>query len=125
MAGAFYSGKYGAVSVNGVVQPLTDWSLDIKTDSLDITNFTSEGWNETLAGIFSADISASGPYDGTSAVVQGNIAVFILKVGEIATVPLSVTINALVTSVKIDTSVKDVAKISYTATSHQNHTLTP
>jgi len=117
---AFYAGKGGAVTVNTVAQPLTDWSMDVKTDSLDVTNFTSGGWQELYSGIFSADISCSGPYDGSSSVTQGTIATFILQVAT----GLTVTLTALVTSVKVDQNVKDVAKVSYTATTSGVHTIT-
>ena len=118
---AFYAGKSGSISVGGAAQPLTDWSADVKVESLDVTNFTSGGWNEVYSGIFSAEISASGPYDGSSGVTQGVIATFVLGVSG----GLSMTVTALVTSVKIDLSVKDVAKISYSATSSGVHALTP
>ena len=116
---AFYAGKAGAVSVNASTQPLTDWSMDVKTDNIDVTNFTSGGWQELYSGIFSADISCSGPYDGSSGVVQGSIATFILQVAP----ALTVTLTALVTSVKVDQNVKDVAKVSYTATTSGTHTI--
>lgn len=121
---AFYAGKGGAVSVRTSVgpdvytsKPLTDWSIDVKTDFLDVTNFTSGGWQEGLAGIFSADISASGPYDGSSLITQGTAARFKLTIAT----GIDLLVDCRVNSVKIDTSVKDVAKISYSATSTGVH----
>lgn len=122
---AFYAGKGGAISIRTSVgpdvytsKPLTDWSIDIKTDALDVTNFNSGGWQEILAGIFSADISASGPYDGSSLITQGTAARMKLTVAT----GLDLIVDVRVNSVKIDTSVKDVAKISYSATSTGVHT---
>jgi len=109
----FYPGKSGSISVNGALQPLTDWSIDGKTDAIDVTNFTSGGAQESEAGISSVDITASGPYDGSSAAQPGTISAFILSTGS----GPSYTVLARITSVKVDLSVKDVAKISYTAQS--------
>ena len=109
---AFYSGKTGFVFVNGTQKPLTDWSLDLKVDSLDVTNFMSGGNQELMPGIFSCDLSASGPYDGYSMVNHGGVTTFTLGYGG-----GSAVVTALVTSVKVDDNVKDVVKISYTATS--------
>ena len=122
----FFAGKNGSISVGGTTQPLTEWSLDVKTESLDITTFASAGVQEVMGGIFSGEISASGPYDGASGVTQGVVADFVLNVGTTATVVgPSFTLKALVTSVKVDTSVKDVVKISYSATSHGSITTSP
>jgi hypothetical protein len=40
---AFFAGKSGTITIGGTARPLTDWSIDVKTDSLDVTNFTSGG----------------------------------------------------------------------------------
>lgn len=121
----FYVGKSGTITIGGTSRPLTDWSIDVKTDALDVTNFTSGGWQEVLGGIFSIDISCSGPYNGTSGVTQGTLAAFVLDVDAIGTGGPSFSGNGLVTSVKIDHSVKDVAKISISATSSGSWTATP
>ena len=117
---AFFAGKSGLIKIGvlgaEVTKKLTDWSMDVKTESLDVTNFTSSGWQEVISGIFSIEVSASGPYDGTSSVTQGTAVTMILDIdGAGATVAYSGL--ALITSVKIDLSVKDVAKISYSGTS--------
>lgn len=126
MAGTFFAGKYGTVKIGiapGTAMPLTDWSIDLKTESLDVTNFTSLGWQEVLGGVYSLDISASGPYNGASLITQGALVTFRFDVDDTAPAPHVpegpyFTGQAIVTSIKIDQSVKDVAKISYTATSH-------
>lgn len=115
---AFLSGKNGAISVAGVSKPLTSWSIDVKTENIDVTNFSSSGWQELLSGILSVDISAEGPYNGSSGVTQGTAATFILATGTTGAFSgPSFEVNAVITSVKVNTSVKDVAKISYTASS--------
>lgn len=123
---AFFSGKLGSVSIGGTEQPLTDWSLDYKCEATETTNFMDDGYASHVYGIRSADISASGPYDGTAGVQPGigTDVVFVLKVDSVTVGAPSFTINAVVTSVKIDQSVKDVAKVSYTATSTGSFTIT-
>lgn len=117
----FYAGRLGTISVGGTTQPLTDWSLDYKCDPIETTNFSDEGYASHIYGIRSADISANGPYDGSAGAQPGtgDFVAFVLNTGG-----PSFAINALLTSVKIDLSVKDAAKISYTATSTGEFTIT-
>lgn len=119
----FYTGKTGHIRIGTsggsfTVKPLTDWSLDIKVDEIDVTNFTSSGWKEVQSGIFSCDITASGPYDTNNVgVTQGSATIFSLDLDAGGAFG-AFTGSGLVTNIKIDNSVKDVAKITYTATSN-------
>lgn len=138
---AFFAGKSGRIliqptagSSSPTVRALTDWSCDVKTNLLDVTNFTSGGYEESTPGTFSAEISASGPYDGftmnnatgvASNVVQGTLVQFVLDVNDGTTIPTAFSLNAYITSVKIDTSVKDVVKVSYSATASGAYTAAP
>jgi hypothetical protein len=121
---AFYAGKSGTVAIDGgAAQSLTDWSIDVKSDAIETTSFTSTGYAEHVYGPKSCDISASGPYDGAAGGQpgEGDFVAFALNVGG---GHAGFGCNALITSVKIDQSVKDVAKISYTATSTGTITIT-
>lgn len=120
---AFYSGRTGSITVGGSSQPLNQWGLDYKCDPIETTNFDSKGFAEHVYGIRSVDISASGPYDGSAGGQPGtgDSVAFVLNTG---TGGPSFTIPAVLTSVKIDVDVKDVAKISYTATSTGELTIT-
>lgn len=120
---AFFSGRTGSVSIGGTSQPLNQWSLDYKCDAIETTNFSSNGYAEHVYGIRSADISASGPYDGTAGSQPGvgDSVAFVLTT---ATGGPSFTIPAVLTSVKIDVDTKDVAKVAYTATSTGEFTIT-
>lgn len=119
----FYAGRLGSISVEGTEKPLTDWSLDYKCDPIETTNFDDGGYASHVYGIRSADISASGPYNGAAGGQPGagDDVTFILDTGNGGP---SFTVNAVLTSVKIDQNVKDVAKISYTATSTGEFTIT-
>jgi len=122
---AFFAGKSGVIKIGSTALPLTEWSMDVKTEGVDTTNFTSGGWQEMIAGIFSIDISASGPYNGASLVTQGTLVTLTLDVNSTSSSPASFTGDALVTSLKIDTSTKDVAKISYSMSSSGAWTVAP
>ena len=120
---AFYTGKTGSVTIGANAQPLTDWSLDGKVEPIEVTNFTSGGYQESVAGIASIDITASGPYDGGAGAQPGDSASFVLAAGSGAGAP-SFTVTARVTSVKIDTNVKGVAMVSITAQSTGSFSVT-
>jgi hypothetical protein len=120
----FYSGKLGSISVGGTTQPLTDWSADMKMEVIETTNFGSSGVATNEAGIASIEISASGPYDGSAGASPGDSAAFILSTSSAAGAP-AFTVTARISSIKIDQSVKDVAKISYSATSNGSFTVAP
>lgn len=46
------TGKSGSVYVGAnKVAEISNWSLDIGADEIDITNFDSDGWKEFLAGL--------------------------------------------------------------------------
>jgi hypothetical protein len=125
---AFFAGKLGTVTIDTVAKPLTDWSIDYKADPIETTNFSDGGYASHVYGIKSCDISASGPYNGTAGAQPGvtvagvdTLVTFTFNTGGAGP---SFEIEAVLTSVKIDQSVKDVAKISYTATSTAAFTIT-
>ena len=46
------TGTGGAVKIGGnSVAEISNWSLDLGADDIDITSFDSEGWKEYLAGL--------------------------------------------------------------------------
>jgi len=114
---AFFAGKTGSISVNGATQPLTDWSIDIKSENIDTTNFTDGGYQTNYAGIGSAEITASGPYDGGAGALVGASVAFILTASSDVGAP-AYTVTARISSIKIDVNVKGVAQINYTASSN-------
>ena len=120
---AFYTGKTGSASIGGNTQPLTDWSADFKNESIDVTNFGSSGYQANEAGIFSADITCSGPYDGSIGLKPGASGTFILTSSTDAGAP-AYTITGRVTSVKVDVNVRGVAMVTLTATSNGSFSVT-
>lgn len=120
---AFYTGKSGSVSIGGSSQPLTDWSADFKVENIDTTNFGSSGFQTNEAGIASADITASGPYDGSIGLAPGASGEFILTTNSTVGAP-AFTVTARVNSVKVDVNVKGVAMVNISATSNGSFTVT-
>lgn len=117
---AFFAGKTGSVSVASSTQPLTDWSAEFKMEQIDTTNFSSSGYQENYAGIAAAEISASGPYDGSMGAQPGDSAAFVLTAGSGG---ISYSLTARITSVKIDVNVRGVAMCTLTATSNGSYSV--
>lgn len=117
---AFYAGKSSTISIAGTSKPLDTMEISIDGEPVDVTNFTSSGWQELLTGggIRSADITASGPYNGiasgasASDPVTSNVA-FILT---FAAGP-ALTVTAQLISVKPSVNVRGAAQVTYTARS--------
>lgn len=120
---AYFTGKTGSASIGGNTQPLTDWSADIKGESIDVTNFGSSGYQDNEFGISSADITCSGPYDGSIGLQPGASGTFILTASTDVGAP-AYTIAARVTSVKVDVNVRGVAMVTITATSNGSFSVT-
>lgn len=103
----FYAGKNASLSIGGVAYPMDTWSIAIETEEVEVTNFQSVGQKSLIAGIQGGTVSASGPYNGT-APSSGALAQFSFGVGGgIFIGPYQI----LITSVTVDTSVKEKATI--------------
>ena len=60
------AGKGGAVKLNSSkIAEISNWSLDLGADDIDITSFDSEGWKEYLAGLKEWSGSVEGNFDST------------------------------------------------------------
>lgn len=102
----YYAGKFASITVGGTTYPMDTWSLDDTAEEVDVTNFTSLGFKQTIPGISSATFSASGPYIGTAPIAgAAGLIVFGVAVG------VTATRNMTITSVKVNTSVKDKATL--------------
>lgn len=119
---AFYAGKNGSVSIGGTTQPLTSWSMEVQSEPIDVTNFNSSGFAESEAGITSANITCSGPYDGSSGATVGATAAFVLKYEQVGA---GFTVTARVTNVSISDEVRGVAQVSITAQSTGSFSVSP
>lgn len=93
-----------------------------RVTSTDTTNFTSSGYQENLAGVFSADATFSGPYDGAEGVAQGDSVAVTFATGG-AGPTLAPTIR--ISEAKVTTAARNqAARISYTGTSNGSYSIT-
>jgi hypothetical protein len=106
----FYAGKGGSISIGGASYPMDTWSISVDVDEVEVTNFQSLGNKSLIAGVQGGSVSASGPYGGGT-ITAGTLANFTFGVGVGASLG---TFQVLITSVKIDTSVKEKATIEVT-----------
>lgn len=106
----FYAGKNATLSIGGTAYPMDTWSIAIETEEVEVTNFQSGGQKNLIAGIQGGTVSASGPYNGT-APASGALASFTFGIsGAVTLGPYQV----LITSVTVDTTVKEKATIEVT-----------
>ena len=117
----FYAGKGGFFAINNVQFPMDNWSISVDVEEVEVTNFQSLGFKSLIAGLQGGTVSASGPYNGAS-ITPGVLAAFTFG---LATSPAAISLSppiqlglfqVLITSVKIDTSVKEKATIEVTGT---------
>lgn len=106
------SGFGASVTVAGNPMCFDTWTLDMKGNESDVTNFCGTGYKQWVPGIIEGTITLSGPLD------EGNMNLEINGVYEIilfysATVSLMVD-NTLCNGIKIDTKVSDALRVSVT-----------
>ena len=106
----FYAGKGGSFTIGATAYPMDTWSVSIDVDEVEVTNFQSSGNKSLIAGVQGGSVSASGPYGGGT-ITSGALASFTFGVATGVSVG---TFQVLITSVKIDTSVKEKATIEVT-----------
>ena len=88
LSGDYWTGKVGAVSVNGVAQPGEDWTYRKKTGEIEFTNFNSptaangEKWEEFDGGFTGAHISINMVGDTAKARPAGGTTLpFVFTIG--------------------------------------------
>jgi hypothetical protein len=120
----FFTGKKGSITLtrttaiwggstnNATSLPLDKWSFSADTDAINVDNFQSSGFNQNEDGFTTGKISASGPFNNTVVVSNGDLGTFALAIGGTG---ITISCTARVTSVKIDQDAKGVARIDYEA----------
>jgi hypothetical protein len=128
---AFFSAKNARVQINGANLFAMRWTITVKTDDLDVTNFETGGFGTYFGGIIDADITCDAVWDSVQdpfnnppaiqpAVILGNG-----QVGAGATVKFFLDFvnlgvfwsfaGILITSVTQDTDVRGFIKYSFSA----------
>lgn len=116
---AVISGRSGKVSIGSLVGvPATNISVNSKAETVDSTNFTNNGFDSHVIGLYSAEITCD---------LLETISGYGLKVGSTGEIviiddnsdgavdPVTYTItNCVLTAIKYDAAVKDIQKMSLT-----------
>lgn len=111
---AFLSGTTGSVKVGSTVYAFDKWRVSMKAGSPKTTNFAGSGFQTLVAGVKSAAITLSGPYDqGAMAVALNTSYAWILGMDT----GVSITVTAIVTGIDVDNSVEDAPRVNITAES--------
>jgi hypothetical protein len=64
---AAFSAKFARVQLSGVNMVALKWTINAKTDALDVTNFEGSGYAAYIGGILDADISCDCVFDSVQA----------------------------------------------------------
>lgn len=108
----FYSGKNGSFTIGAEVQKFSDWTIELDSTLVDVTNFSSGGFREKLTGFIGGKITAKGPYDPTmTEPIIGTEGTFILGVGS----TYSFTFTGVITKIRYSQDVNDAARIELEA----------
>lgn len=114
---AVITGKDGSVAVGtDNVTLVTSWSISIEADTLEYTNFGSEGWKENMGSLKSWSGSIEGFADTAqeaTIAVGSEVAVTLVEGG-----PGSTTYsgNAIVTTKSVDASTAELVTVSFDLT---------
>jgi len=119
----YFAGKTASIVWNSVTLPLSQWSMTLKSEAVDVTNFNSGGFKESIDGLSEAEITASGPYSGAPlGVTPGQRAALTVNVNSIGPVGFTFT-TAQCTQGKISADVKGAVQCEYTFVSSGTITL--
>jgi len=114
----YLAGKYGYVSASNASGTVTysfdKWTLDINCDLPKVTNFTSGGFQNMVANIFSAKIGASGPYNaGNTPIAAGSAYLFTLGFSQ----SIFIQVTGLVSNISPSVDINGAAHVAISADS--------
>jgi hypothetical protein len=119
----FQGGIVASVKISSTGYAFDKFELTEKTNIAKVTNFLGGGYQQTVPGVYSADLTTSGPYDigNMGAMVPGDTISLILTFvsGTAVTVPF------MVVDIKFTSDINDAQRISITWTSNGSFTLGP
>ena len=108
----------GASPTNKRVEQVSQWSMDMKTDTVDVTNMDGNGWKEFLSTFksWTGKIECEFKMEDQSSQValfnawmNGDILGFVLKLDATH----GFTCSGVISQVGISTAVSDKVKVSY------------
>lgn len=98
------------------------FDLDFKSEVIDVTNFTSSGYQANEAGVFQCDVTTEGPYNGSTGLTQGQSIAMTFATGGGGP---SFTMTVRVSSMRIGTATRNqVARFSASMTSNGTFSVT-
>jgi hypothetical protein len=111
------SGKIGYVNIGSTPYAFRHWSVPLKAEILDVSNFLSAGFDQEIVGFFGCKIDLEGPYDeGNMPLTVGALGTFHL--GFNATGAIELLVNAIVDEVTatVDAKKEQTLKVSAKST---------
>lgn len=110
---AVITGKDGSVAVGATnVTQITSWSISIEADTLEYTNFGSQGWKENMGSLKSWSGSCegfAGGNDDTLLSVGSEVSLVLFE----GTGGTTYTGSAIVTSKSVDASTAELVTVSF------------
>lgn len=119
--GLFYAGKAASVTIAATTRPYDTWKFSHKCEIVSTLNFTSSGYEESLAGVFEIDGAFSGPYDGSEAIAPGDSVACTLAAGGGGP---SLVITMRLGQFDVETTVRGKITLGVTGKSNGSHSLT-
>lgn len=105
------SGKGGSIALGGTNYPMSKWDMEVDGEDPEVTNFSSGGQYEDLAGIDKALINAEGPYDsGNMPMTRGTVYTLTLRMSNAVTA----SVPGRLKKFKLVTDTKDAVRIQTT-----------
>jgi len=119
----FYAGKTGYISVAPTIagvhvrQTLEEWSLELETEEVELTNFESYGFKSIIGGIRGGTVSGSGVYNGVVPLTPFQAGTLVdIDLGLLQTGSISFMVSALLTGMTFGMNVKEKATFEFSAT---------
>lgn len=106
------SGSTGFVKLGSTAYAFGKWKIAMKSGTPNVTNFTSAGYRQLVAGIIQGTLTCSGPYNSGSMPLAMNTS-YVWHLGMDTGIELSVT--ATLTGLEVDNDVEDAPRINITA----------
>jgi len=109
---AILSGRFGNVTIGALVNvPATNISVNSKAETIDTTNFSNNGFDSHVIGMYSAEITCDllAVASGYGIVIGGTGSILIYDGAATLTID-----NCVLTSIAYDAAAKDVQKMSLT-----------
>lgn len=126
---AFFPGRAATLTIGGTAKPVDTVEFSVNGEPVDVTNFTSTGWQENELGIKSVKMTISGPYNGlgsggSASDFVGSAATIVFDCDGAGSGTAALTVAGRIIDAKISTSVRGAAQIAYQFESNGTPTLT-